>query len=86
MPTVEKTRGGRVYMRSLDRQFSIGDRAEVDDAEAEYLVEERGDFEIVDDEDDVETCDEELDSGDVCGRELPCRYHSEDDEGEDEED
>lgn len=26
---------------------------------------------------DVETCDEELDSGEVCGRELPCRYHSE---------
>lgn len=31
-------------------------------------------FETLDENDD--TCDEELENGEVCGRELPCRYHS----------
>ena len=48
MPTVEKTRGGQVYIRSVGQQFAIGDRAEVSESEAQYLVEERGDFELVD--------------------------------------
>lgn len=48
MPTVEKTTGGRVYIRPLERRFEIGDQAEVSSEDAEYLVEERGDFEVVD--------------------------------------
>ena len=54
MPTVEKTTGGRVYIRSADRRFSVGDRADVSEQEAAYLVEERGDFDIVDDTDSAE--------------------------------
>lgn len=63
MPTVEKTRGGQVYIRSVGQYFSIGDRADVSESEATYLVEERGDFEIVDgdvQEDVAEVNDAEL--------------------------
>ncbi|MFW6435002.1 MAG: hypothetical protein ACOCY1_01335 [Halovenus sp.] len=48
MPTVEKVRGNRVYIRATRETYSRGDRAEVDEDLAEYLTEERGDFEIVD--------------------------------------
>ena len=44
MPTVEKAAGAWVYIRPLDRDFHVGDRADVDDELATYLVEERGDF------------------------------------------
>lgn len=45
---------------------------EVDEEMAEYLVSE-WDFEL-----DVETCQVEKSDGDICGRELPCPYHSDD--------
>lgn len=45
MVTVEKVSGGPVYIRPLDRDFEIGDRADVDEEWASYLIEERGDFE-----------------------------------------
>lgn len=45
MPTVEKTHGGRVYIRTLGREFETGDRVGVDEEMATYLCEERGDFE-----------------------------------------
>lgn len=32
------------------------------------------------DEEEAETCDEEKEDGEVCGRELPCPYHSDDEE------
>lgn len=32
----------------------------------------------------TQTCDEVKDDGEVCGRDLPCRYHSDTDEDEDE--
>lgn len=48
MVTVEKTRGSRVYIRSLGQLFERGDRADVDEETATYLVEERGDFDRVD--------------------------------------
>ena len=51
MPVVEKTDGSRVYIRPLDQRFDIGDRAEVSAEQAQYLVTERGDFEVVDDVD-----------------------------------
>lgn len=47
MPTVEKVTPGRVRVRDIGR-FEHGDRAEVSAAEAEYLVEQRGDFAMVD--------------------------------------
>lgn len=46
MPTVEKVRGGRVMVRGIGR-FEVGDQAEISEADAEYLIEERGDFEYV---------------------------------------
>lgn len=49
MPTVEKVRGGRSYIRLVGRRFTEGDRAEVSTSEAEYLVEENGDFAYVED-------------------------------------
>jgi len=48
MPVVEKTSGGTVRVRGIG-EFAPGDRAEVSTADAQYLVEERGDFELVDD-------------------------------------
>jgi len=48
MPTVEKVSGGRVYVREAGRKFDRGDRADVSEATAAYLCEERGDFERVD--------------------------------------
>jgi len=47
MPTVEKTAGAWVYIRALDRDFHIGDQADVGADLADYLVEERGDFAYV---------------------------------------
>lgn len=91
MPAFEKTTGGEVYLRGVDQRVREGERVDADGEFAAYLR-DRGDFhevdahdadfQEVDDEADGETCDEVLDSGDVCGRELPCRYHSEDDEDE----
>lgn len=51
MPVVEKTSGGSVYIRPLDQDFSIGDQVDVDDEMAAYLTEERGDFEVIEDDD-----------------------------------
>ena len=55
MPTVEKVTSGRVYVRQVDREFSVGESVDVSDADAAYLVDERGDFEVVDDGDDSES-------------------------------
>jgi len=52
MPTVEKTTGGRVYIRPLGDEFEVGDRADVNDEQAAYLIEDRGDFELAKDEPD----------------------------------
>ncbi|MFC4549385.1 MULTISPECIES: hypothetical protein [Halorussus] len=102
MPRVEKTDGGLVYLRPLDRRFEIGDQVDVDEEMAAYLCEERGDFEYVRDiearaaevkeslvdepasdeeettegEDGSNTCDVVKSDGEVCGRDLPCAYHS----------
>ena len=48
MPVVEKTGGGRVYIRPLDQRFEVGDQVDVDEEVAAYLTEERGDFEVID--------------------------------------
>ncbi|QRY26364.1 MULTISPECIES: hypothetical protein [Halobacterium] len=51
MPVAEKTTGGEVYLRGIDRRVSAGDRVDVSEAFARYLIEERGDFRLVDDQD-----------------------------------
>lgn len=47
MPTVEKTTGGRLRSRVADEEFVGGETYEVDAKTAEYLVDERGGFEVV---------------------------------------
>lgn len=60
MPTVEKTSGGRAYIRPLEQRFEIGDRVDVDEEMAAYLCDERGDFGRVLEKDDSEAVDDEL--------------------------
>ncbi|SIS00310.1 hypothetical protein SAMN05421858_5115 [Haladaptatus litoreus] len=71
MPTVEKIRGGEVYFPALEQDFSKGDRADVSDGLATYLCDERGDFEVVEDDgtlDTNETSGTKSDDGeDICG-------------------
>lgn len=87
MPVVEKVSGGRVYIRSLARQFQIGDRAEVDAETATYLVNVRGDFEVVDDADHGDVREEDGPPDDETNPESEDAADDEDDEdGEDEED
>jgi len=72
MPVFEKTTGGEVLLRGIDRDVSVGDRVDVNEDYAEYLA-DRGDFKAVDvqdadfrevdDEDDQE--DEEADGFDA---------------------
>ena len=76
MPTVEKTSGGRVHVRDIG-EFVPGEQVEVSGDDAEYLCAERGDFEAVD---GTETCQAIKSDGEVCGRDLPCPYHSDDGE------
>jgi len=47
MPRVRKTEGASVYYRPLERDFEIGDEADVPEEDAQHLVEVRGDFERV---------------------------------------
>lgn len=57
-----------------------GDVVDVDTETGEYLL-STGHFERVGDGDDdgaADTCNTVMSDGEVCGRELPCRYHSED--------
>lgn len=66
-----------------------GETVDVDEETAEYLVADWG-FEHVDepesdDVDDAETCTEVKSDGEVCGRELPCPYHSDDEDDVDED-
>lgn len=75
MPTVEKTSGGRYTNRDIPH-VGLGDRIEVSDAMADYLCDDLDEFETV-----VATCQEVKDDGEICGRELPCGYHSDTDNG-----
>ena len=47
MPVYEKTTGGEVYLRGIDRRVSAGDRVDVNEEFGAYLR-ERGDFRPVD--------------------------------------
>jgi len=70
MPQVRYLGGNGYYIRDGPDFDDAGDEAEVDERTADRLT-SRGDFELV-----VETCDIVKSDGDVCGRELPCPYHS----------
>ncbi|WP_135807354.1 hypothetical protein [Halorussus marinus] len=70
MPVAEKTTGGEVYLRGIDRRVSTGDRVDVSEEFATYLIEERNDFRIVDvqdaefreiDDADTDTAEEDSD-------------------------
>ncbi|WP_135830642.1 hypothetical protein [Halorussus halobius] len=52
MPRVKKIAGGQYHHRETGT-LAIGDTVKVDGDFAAYLCEERGDFEVVDDGDDV---------------------------------
>lgn len=56
--------------------FDPGDVRDVDEDLGEYL-EDHDDFEVVE---ETATCEIVKDDGEVCGRELPCPYHSDDEE------
>ena len=47
MPVFEKTTGGEVLLRGIDRNVSVGDRVDADDGFADYLR-GRNDFEALD--------------------------------------
>lgn len=65
MPTVKKTHGNVVTIRDVGR-FERGDRAEVDEEMAAYLCDERGDFELVDEDDDQDDAeDDDAEDGDA---------------------
>ncbi len=75
MPTVKKTDGPRGYIRALGRRVSVGETYEVSQGEAEYVLEERDDFELVEgqlgsedetdaDEGETDSDDEEASDGD----------------------
>lgn len=70
MPRVEKTTGGRLRSRVADQEFVGGETYDVDAETAEYLVNERGGFEIVDAGGMTdETAEEEPDHDDLDGEE-----------------
>ncbi len=68
MPVFEKTTGGEVLLRGIDRDVSVGDRVDVNEDYAEYLA-DRGDFKAVDVQDadfrEVDDEDEERDGFDA---------------------
>lgn len=64
MPVYEKTTGGEVYLRGIDRRVSAGDRVDVDEEFGEYLG-DRGDFRPVDVQDaEFREVDDQTDSSD----------------------
>lgn len=72
MPTVRYVGGNGYYIRDGPDFENDGDKAVVGERTADRLT-SRDDFELV-----IETCDAVKSDGDVCGRDLPCPYHSED--------
>lgn len=70
--TVRLADDGPVRVRVNGQTFETGDTREVDTDHAEALPDY---WEIVGDVD--ETCNVEKSDGEVCGRDLPCQYHSE---------
>ncbi len=53
MPVFEKNQGGEVLLRGIGRNVTVGDQVSAEDGFAEFL-EERGDFELVEDVIDAE--------------------------------
>lgn len=98
MPRARYT-GGGIY-RVGGHSFEHGDEREIDRELATHLsdhddfeitvekktvaVDEAPGGGEAEEESDVETCQVEQSNGETCGRELPCQYHSND--SDDEED
>lgn len=64
MPVVEKIAGGRVVVRGIG-EFSPGDRADVSEADAAYLCDDRGDFQRVDENDGSDLPDDRVPDEDL---------------------
>lgn len=78
MPTVRYTSDGGSYRDNEGNRADPDDPLlEVDDAKAETLVDQFR-FEYVDDE--AGSCDTVKDDGEVCGRNLPCPYHTDEED------
>lgn len=75
--TIRLTEDGPVRYRGGDIMCERGETVTTNAGHADYLVKNTGYFEKV-----VETCHVEKSDGEICGRELPCAWHSdtEDDE------
>ncbi|QLH80975.1 hypothetical protein [Halosimplex pelagicum] len=73
------------YLADVD-DFEVVDgglsEAELDPDDV--VDEMEGDDPPDDEGDDAETCDEVKSDGEVCGRDLPCPYHSDEDDNEQE--
>lgn len=65
----------------IDDEYWLDDFAAAHDCSAEDLVVDEDADQPAGDE--PETCDVVKSDGEVCGRSLPCQYHTEDDEGGD---
>lgn len=72
----------RFTSRAAGVSFESGETKDVSDDAADYL----GSLDEFTVEDTAGTCDVEKSDGEICGRELPCRFHSDTDDEEDEED
>jgi len=73
MPCVRYLGGNGYYIRDGPDFDDAGDEVDVGEQTAERLT-SRGDFEAVDNSPDA--CQTVKNDGEVCGRELPCPYHS----------
>lgn len=71
--TVKLTEEGPMRFSCSYGSVERGDELPVPEGQAERMVDLFG-FERVDE--GPETCEAILGSGDVCGRDLPCHYHS----------
>jgi len=76
MPRVRYTGGNGYYIRDGPDFDNAGDEADVGERTADRLC-ARGGFERVETDDGPDTCQTVKADGEVCGRELPCPYHSE---------
>jgi hypothetical protein len=77
MPRVRYLGGGGYYIRDGPDFEREGDEADVGERTAERLA-ARPDFEVVEPPTGPDTCQTVKADGEVCGRALPCPYHTED--------
>lgn len=76
---IRLTEDGPIRYRGGGKSFDRGEEKPTNADHAEHLTETFDYFEKV-----VETCQVEKSNGEICGRELPCAYHSDEDDGDSE--